>query len=159
MRRLTLLIALVATACGMLLAPAGATAAKKKKAKNPTVTSVSPMRVKPRANLVIRGRNFSRSRRRNTVIFAVGRRSIFVKPSRASSRRLVVKLPMSARAAHARQGRRPDPHPLQHQGRGGSQVQPQDLPAALAGDRAADQRQDHGAGPLRRRPAAPAAEP
>lgn len=94
MRRLTLVIALLAAACTVLVVPAGA-AAKKNKAKNPTVTSVSPMRVKPRKSLTIRGRNFSSSRRRNTVIFAVGRRSIFVKPSRASSRRLVVKLPVS----------------------------------------------------------------
>ena len=94
MRRLTLVIALLASVTGLLLVPGVATA-KKKKAKSPQVTSVSPMRVKPRANLSIRGRNFSRSRRRNTVIFAVGRRSIFVKPSRASSRRLVVKVPVS----------------------------------------------------------------
>ena len=95
MRRATLLIALVAMACGVLLAPAGVSAAKGKKSKNPTVTSVSPMRVKAGASLSLRGRNFSRNRRRNTVIFAVGRRSIFVKPFRASSRRLVVKVPVS----------------------------------------------------------------
>ena len=95
MRRLTLLIALVATDCGVLFAPAGATAAKRKKSKNPTVTSVSPMRVKAGRSLGIRGRNFSRSRRRNTVIFSVGRRSVFVKPARASRRRLVVKVPVS----------------------------------------------------------------
>ena len=92
MRRLTLVLALVAMACGVLLAPAGAPAAK---SKNPTVTSVSPMRVKAGASLSLRGRNFSRNPRRNTVIFSVGRRSIFAKPSRASSRRLVVKVPVS----------------------------------------------------------------
>jgi len=95
LRRLTLVIALVATACCVLIAPAGVSAARGKKAKNPTVTSVSPMRVKAGRTLSIRGRNFSRSRRRNTVIFAVGRRSIFVKPSRASRRRLVVKVPVT----------------------------------------------------------------
>jgi IPT/TIG domain len=104
MRRLTLVIALLATACGVLLAPAGAVA-KKRKSKSPQVTSVSPMRVKPGRSLSIRGRNFSSSRRRNTVIFAVGRRSIFVKPSRASSRRLVVKVPVSLeRIMHQKDG-------------------------------------------------------
>ena len=95
MRRLTLVLAVLATACAGLLAPAGATAAKRKKSKNPTVTSVSPMRIKAGRTLSIRGRNFSRNRRRNTVIFAVGRRSIFAKPRRSSSRRLVVTVPVS----------------------------------------------------------------
>jgi hypothetical protein len=98
MRRVPLLIlALLATAVAGLLPAGAASAAKRKKAKPaPAVTFVSPMRVRAGSTLTLRGRNFSPSRRRNTVIFSTpGGRSIFVKPRSASRRKLVVTVPTS----------------------------------------------------------------
>jgi hypothetical protein len=71
--------------------PQANTAAKR---KAPAITLVSPMRVRVGSLLTIRGRNFSRNRRRNTVVFVgPGGRSAFAKPARASRRRLVVRVP------------------------------------------------------------------
>jgi len=104
MRRLALaLVALASLMAGVLTPPAASAA--KKKVKRPQVTSVTPMRLKAGRTLTIRGRNFSSRRRRNTVVFVVGRRSIFAKPSRASSRRLVVKAPLSLERFMSRDNR------------------------------------------------------
>jgi hypothetical protein len=79
------LIALVALAL-----PAGATA---KKSKRPVITRVSPMRLAVGSKLTIRGKNFSSRARSNTVIFrSPGGRSAFVKPRRASRRKLVLRV-------------------------------------------------------------------
>jgi hypothetical protein len=76
------------------LAAAPAAPAKRKKVKRPTVTRVTPMRVRVGARLAIRGRNFSSRRRRNTVVFRTpGGRTAFAKPRRASRRKLVVVVP------------------------------------------------------------------
>jgi hypothetical protein len=60
--------------------------------KTPTVELVSPMRVKVGGTIVIRGKNFSSRRVRNTVAFR-GRRTVLVMPSSARHNRLVVKVP------------------------------------------------------------------
>ena len=61
--------------------PAPAAAAKKKKAKTPTIKNVSPMRVAVGRTITIRGKNFSSSRRKNTVVFrSPGKRTAFAKP-------------------------------------------------------------------------------
>lgn len=92
MRRLPVLTALVA--CGALLAPVGLAEAAKKSTK-PVVKRVTPMRVTVGKTLTIRGTNFSTSRKRNTVLFSAGKRQAFAKPSRASSKKLVLKIPSS----------------------------------------------------------------
>ena len=77
--------------------PAGAEAAKKKKVKRPTITRVTPMRIRVGATLTIRGKNFSSKRTRNTVIFrAPNGRSAFAKPRRASKTKLVVRVPAAS---------------------------------------------------------------
>ena len=90
-------LCLSAAACLALAMPATAPAAKKKRAKTPTVTKVSPMRLRVGSTVTIRGRNFSSRRTRNTVIFRSGTgRSAFAKPRRASSKKLVLKVPVAA---------------------------------------------------------------
>jgi hypothetical protein len=90
MKRLALIFLVPALVAGLLPAAVQAQAAKK-----PKVTKVSPMRVKVGQTLTIRGGVFKSRARSNTVIFRVGARSIFVKPRRASRRKLVIKLPKS----------------------------------------------------------------
>jgi hypothetical protein len=64
--------------------------------KAPKITKISPMRVKVGSKITIRGKNFSSKRTHNTVFFrGAGGTSAFVKPSRASSKKLVVKVPKS----------------------------------------------------------------
>lgn len=91
-RRLTsLLLALAGFA--LLTAPAAAPAAKRT-VKRPAITRVTPMRLTVGETLTLRGRNFSPRRTRNTVVFrAPNGRSVFAKPSRASSRKLVLRVP------------------------------------------------------------------
>jgi hypothetical protein len=88
-RRLFLLLCALAACLTVLPAlPASASA------KAPAITLVSPTRVKVGGTLTIRGHGFSRRRTRNTLIFrAPNHQSVFVKPKRASSRKLVVRLP------------------------------------------------------------------
>jgi len=81
-------------ACGALLAPVGVAEAAKKSTK-PAIKRVTPMRVTVGKTLTIRGANFSTSRKRNTVLFSVGKRSAFAKPARASRKKLVVRIPAS----------------------------------------------------------------
>lgn len=94
MRRfLPLFALLVAALTAAMPAPA---IAKKKKAKAPTIKLVSPMRVAVGRTITIRGKNFSSSRRKNTVVFrSPGKRTAFAKPKRASRTKLVVKVPGS----------------------------------------------------------------
>ena len=95
MRRRLTPVALALCALTPLVAAPAAPAAKRKKAsKSPTITRVSPMRVRVGGTLTIRGKNFSRKRTRNTVLFyGPGGRSAFAKPRRASSTKLVVTVP------------------------------------------------------------------
>ena len=91
-RRLTALL-LSLSALTLPAAAAGAPA-KESTAKRPTITRVTPMRLKVGDTLMLRGRNFSSRRTRNTVVFrAPNGRSVFAKPNRASGRRLVVRIP------------------------------------------------------------------
>ncbi len=92
MSRLPGLAALVA--CVALLAPAGLADAAKTSTK-PEIERVTPMRVPVGKTLTIRGTGFSKSRRGNTVLFTVGKRSTFATPRRASARKLVVTIPAS----------------------------------------------------------------
>jgi len=86
--RLTAL-ALALAALVALAAPALASAAKQ-----PSITRVTSMRLGVGSKVTIRGRNFSSRRRRNTVLFrASNGLCSFVKPRRASSRKLVVVVP------------------------------------------------------------------
>ena len=94
MRRLVPLLALLSLAIAAM--PAPAVAAKKKKAKTPTIKLVTPMRVSVGRTITIRGKNFSSSRRKNTIVFrSPGKRNAFAKPKRASRTKLVVKVPGS----------------------------------------------------------------
>jgi hypothetical protein len=95
MRRIvTTCLTLVAAA--LLMLPAAATAAPKKKAPAPEITRVQPMRISVGGTLTITGRRFKSARTKNTVIFRAGDgRTAFVKPLRATSRRLVLRVPAS----------------------------------------------------------------
>jgi hypothetical protein len=85
---LTALVPLAGTAEA---APSAKSAAAK---SAPAITLVSPMRVRVGSLITIRGRNFSRNRRRNTVVFASpSGRAAFAKPVRAGRRKLVVRVP------------------------------------------------------------------
>jgi hypothetical protein len=88
------LIAGLLAMCALLAFAATAPAKTRKRAVLPTVTSVAPKRAAIGAKLSLRGRNFSRRRAGNVVILRSGRgKTVFVKPSRASRRRLVISLP------------------------------------------------------------------
>jgi hypothetical protein len=93
MRRLMILclLALSALAGGARSARAG------KKGPKPQITRVTPMRISVGNLLTIRGRHFKSKAKSNTVIFrASNGRTAFAKPSRASSTKLVVKVPAAA---------------------------------------------------------------
>ena len=105
MRRLFPLFALLCLAVAAMPAPAGA--AKKAKAKVPTIKKVSPMRVAVGRTITIRGKNFSPSRRKNTVVFrSPGKRTAFAKPRRASRTKLVVRVPGSVERLLKKSGTR-----------------------------------------------------
>ena len=101
MRRLSVIVFTLGLAAVLLSAPA-AFAKKSKRAKAsklPAVKTVSPMRVKVGGTLTLRGKNFKRSKRRNTVIFrAPSGRTAFAKPVRSSRKKLVVKVPAGLEA-------------------------------------------------------------
>jgi IPT/TIG domain len=92
MRRLITICLLVLSAVALVAAP-GASAAKKSKVK-PQITRVTPMRISVGNLLTIRGRHFKAKARANTVIFrASNGRTAFAKPRRASTTKLVVRVP------------------------------------------------------------------
>ena len=93
MRRLSLIAFTLGLAVSMLAAPA-AFAKKAKASKAPAIKTVSPMRVTVGGTLTLRGRNFKPSTRKNTVVFrSPSGPSVLAKPSRASRKKLVVKVP------------------------------------------------------------------
>ena len=95
MRRI-IITSLTLIAAALLVVPATAGAAKSK-GPVPSITRVQPMRVSVGGTLTITGRNFKAQRRKNTVIFrASDGRTAFAKPSRATRRKLVVRVPASA---------------------------------------------------------------
>ncbi len=99
MRRLSIVLFASVAVLGALLLPGAAQAktSKRQKAAVPTIKLVSPMRVRVGRTITIRGKGFSRSRKRNTVLFkSRSGRSAFAKASRASSTKLVVRIPASA---------------------------------------------------------------
>jgi IPT/TIG domain len=105
MRRIvTTCLTLVAAAL-LLLLPAAADAAT---AKAPQITRVQPMRISVGGVLTITGRAFKAVRSKNTVIFrSSDGRTAFVKPRRATSRKLVLTVPASVarllKVSHSRQ--------------------------------------------------------
>jgi hypothetical protein len=102
-RKQTSVILLTMTALLALLVPGVASAATSK--KTPSITRVSPMRVGLNGTITIRGKNFSSRRSGNTVIFrAPDGRTAFVKPTRASSKKLVVKVPAAVTRLFSRSG-------------------------------------------------------
>ena len=148
MRRISITcLTLVSAAVLMLPAAAGAAPAKKRaKASAPTITRVTPMRVRVGGVLTIRGRNFKAKRTKNTVIFrGPDGRSAFAKPRRASRKKLVVAVPSAVARLVAKGETGPKPDALQA-ARAGRQVQQVHLAAALAGDRVLRQRRRPGGG-------------
>ena len=75
MRFSTVAIFFLSLCTASLAVPFPAEAAKLAPVKAPTVELVSPMRVKVGGTIVLRGRNFSSRRVRNTVVFR-GRRTV-----------------------------------------------------------------------------------
>jgi hypothetical protein len=109
MRRL-ITICMLALSAVALLGLAPGVAAAKKKAVVPQITKVSPMRVNVGKTITIRGRHFKSKRSRNTVIFRNGSgRTVFAKPRRASSTKLVVVVPAGAVKLIARAAGQPKP--------------------------------------------------
>jgi hypothetical protein len=89
MRRV-LTICLFALAAVLVAAPAALAAS----GPAPTITRVQPMRVSVGNLLTITGKNFKAQRTRNTVIFrGPTGRTAFAKPRRATTRKLVVRVP------------------------------------------------------------------
>jgi hypothetical protein len=89
MRRL-LTICLLALAAALVAAPATPAAS----GPAPTITRVKPMRVSVGNLLTITGTRFKAQRNRNTVIFrGPDGRTAFAKPRRATTRKLVVRVP------------------------------------------------------------------
>ena len=96
----TLLVSLLA---GLPVAPAMAR-------PTPKVKMVSPMRVKVGAQLIIRGKGFHKSKKRNTVMFrAPNGRTALAKPRKAGRRKLVVIVPGSVEPLLAKAAGRPGP--------------------------------------------------
>ena len=89
MRRL-LFISLLALAASLVAVPTALAAT----APAPTITRVTPMRVSVGNLLTLRGTHFKAQRLRNTVIFrAPDGRTAFAKPRRATTTKLVVRMP------------------------------------------------------------------
>ena len=100
MRRFTITcLTLVAAALLVLPAVASAASAKgaaEKAAPAPQITRVQPMRVSVGGTLTITGRRFKTARLKNTVVFrSSDGRTAFAKPRRATSRKLVLRVPAS----------------------------------------------------------------
>jgi hypothetical protein len=93
MRRIVI-TCLTLVAAALLVLPAAATAATSTPV--PKITRVQPMRVSIGGVLRITGQRFKATRRKNTVIFrASNGRTAFAKPRRASTHRLIVRVPAS----------------------------------------------------------------
>ena len=93
MRRI-IITSLTLIAAALLVVPATAGAQKRSKTPAPQITRVQPMRVAVGGMLTISGRNFKAQRRKNTLIFRSGDgRTAFAKPTRATKRKLVVRVP------------------------------------------------------------------
>jgi hypothetical protein len=89
MRRLITICLLALSAVALLAAAPIASAAVK-----PQITRVTPMRISVGNLLTIRGKHFRARARSNTVIFRANNgRTAFAKPRRASSSKLVVRIP------------------------------------------------------------------
>ena len=112
MRR-TLITYLTLVSAALLMLPATAVSApskKRAKASTPTITRVTPMRLRVGALLTIRGRNFKAKPTKNTVIFrGPDGRSAFAKPRRASRKKLVVAVPSAVARLVAKNGNGPKP--------------------------------------------------
>jgi hypothetical protein len=92
MRRISI-ICITLAAAALLAVPPVAGAAK---GPTPTISRVTPMRVSVGNLLTIRGAHFKAQRSRNTVVFRNSSgRTAFAKPRRASSTKLVVRVPAS----------------------------------------------------------------
>src|SRR6185436_16335071 len=93
MRR-TVITCLTLVAAALLVLPAAAVAATK--GPSPQITRVQPMRISVGGTLTITGRHFKATRTKNTIIFrSSDGRTAFVKPRRATSRKLVLTVPAS----------------------------------------------------------------
>jgi hypothetical protein len=89
MRRL-LFICLLALSAALVAVPTAFAAP----APDPSITRVTPMRVSVGNLLTVRGRHFKAQRLRNTVIFrGPDGRTVFAKPRRATTTKLVVRIP------------------------------------------------------------------
>jgi hypothetical protein len=104
-------------ALGAFMVPATAGAAvhaeasaKKKKAKAPVITRVTPMHVAIGQKLEIRGRSFRRGRNKNTVVFKrTGGKAIFVKADVGTTKLLRLTVPRKLNAALATRNGAPVP--------------------------------------------------
>jgi hypothetical protein len=93
MRRIVI-TCLTLVAAALMVLPAAATAATSGPA--PQITRVQPMRISVGGTLKITGLRFKSTRLKNTVVFrGPDGRTAFAKPRRASTRRLVVRVPAS----------------------------------------------------------------
>ena len=98
MRRI-IITSLTLIAAALLVVPVSSGAQTRGQAaatKVPKITRVQPMRVAVGGTLTISGSNFKSQRGKNTVIFRAGNgRTAFAKPVRATTRKLVVRVPGS----------------------------------------------------------------
>jgi hypothetical protein len=108
------IICLLALSAMALVVGVPAAHAAKKKAANPSITRVMPMRVGVGAQLTIIGKNFKAAAKSNTIIFrAPNGRSAFVKPRSASRNKLVLVVPRAVARLLGGSAGNPNPTRLQ----------------------------------------------
>jgi len=78
----------------MAVSPAWAKSHHKAKSKAPTIKSIHPLSLRIGQKLTIRGANFVRGKKKNTVVFmGAGKRVVWVKADTATTKTISVKLP------------------------------------------------------------------
>src|SRR6185437_4917382 len=98
MSRRTLLALLALAASLMAVSPAWAKA-HKARSKAPTVKSIHPLNLNIGQKLTIRGTGFVKGKKKNTVVFmGAGKRVVWVKADKATTKTITVTLPTSLTA-------------------------------------------------------------
>jgi IPT/TIG domain-containing protein/thrombospondin type 3 repeat protein len=94
MSRARTLLALLAIPAFLAAAAIPAVAKKAHKSSAPVIKSISPMRIQIGHTLTIRGSGFIKGKHKNTVVFmGAGKRVVWVKADKSSTRTIKVKLP------------------------------------------------------------------
>jgi IPT/TIG domain len=105
MSRRSLLALLAIPVFFLAAAPAFAKKHHKKKVHSPVVRSIHPLKLKIGEKLTIHGKYFRKGRHKDTIVFlGAGKRVVWVKADRASSRTITLKLPSKLAVLLAEKG-------------------------------------------------------